>query len=190
MTELSSTGRAPGDLTDVRLIAVKGIAPQIDPTAFIAPGVTLIGDVRIGARSSVFYGTVLRAERSTISIGEDTNIQDNCAMHADPGFPLSIGDRVSVGHMAMVHGCTIADDCLVGMSTTVLNGAVVGSGSLIAAGAVVLEGTEIPAKSLVAGVPGKVRREMTEEGLAQIDRNWRSYRDIVGLHTEHGEILG
>ncbi|WP_084500136.1 gamma carbonic anhydrase family protein [Brevibacterium album] len=179
----------PGRLADVRLIEVDGRAPQIHETAFIAPGATLIGDVRVGARSAVYYGCVLRAERARITIGEDTNVQDNTVMHCDPGFDVTVGDRVSIGHAAMIHGCTIASDCLIGMKATVLNGAVVGSHTLVAASALILEGAEIPERSLAAGVPGKVRRELDEEGIAHIDRNWRSYREIAQIHTERAVIL-
>ncbi|GAA4516090.1 gamma carbonic anhydrase family protein [Brevibacterium yomogidense] len=186
---MSEQSRAPGNLADVRLIEVDGRAPQIHETAFIAPGVTLIGDVTIGARSSVFYGSVLRAERAAITIGEDTNVQDNTVMHCDPGFDVTVGSRVSIGHAAMIHGCTIEDDCLIGMSTTLLNGAVVGSYSLVAAKALILEGASIPAGSLVAGVPGKVRRELDEEGRAHVDGNWRSYREIARIHMEQSRIL-
>lgn len=185
MSEQSS----PGSLSDVRLIEVDGKAPQVHETAFIAPGVTLIGDVTIGARSSIFYGSVLRAERAAIVIGEDTNVQDNTVMHCDPGFDVRVGSRVSIGHAAMIHGCTIEDDCLIGMSTTLLNGAVVGSYSLVAAQALVLEGAAIPSGSLVAGVPGKVRRELDDEGRAHIDHNWRSYREIAQIHAEQSRIL-
>jgi|SRR5690606_10353579 len=181
--------RRPGDLSDVRLIEVDGKAPRIHETAFIAPGVTLIGDVTVGARSSIFYGSVLRAERASITIGEDTNVQDNTVMHCDPGFDVIVGSRVSVGHAALIHGCTVEDDCLIGMSTTLLNGAVIGSYTLVAAGALVLEGAEIPSGSLVAGVPGKVRRELDEDGRAHIDRNWRSYRELAETHTQRSTIL-
>jgi len=186
---MSEQSRRPGSLADVRLIEVDGRRPQIHETAFIAPGVTLIGDVTIGARSSVFYGSVLRAERAAITIDEDTNVQDGTIMHCDPGFDVTVGSRVSIGHAAMIHGCTIADDCLIGMSTTLLNGAVVGSYSLVAAKALVLEGASIPAGSLVAGVPGKVRRELDEDGRAHVDRNWRSYREIAQIHKEQSRIL-
>lgn len=184
-----SEQRSPGNLSDVRLIEVDGKAPQVHETAFVAPGVTLIGDVTIGARSSIFYGSVLRAERAAIVIGEDSNVQDNTVMHCDPGFDVRVGSRVSIGHAAMIHGCTIEDDCLIGMSTTLLNGAVVGAYSLVAAKALVLEGASIPSGSLVAGVPGKVRRELDDEGRAHIDRNWQSYREIAQIHTEKSRIL-
>lgn len=184
-----SEQRRPGDLADVRLIEVDGVSPTIHETAFIAPGVTLIGDVTVGARSSVFYGSVLRAERAKIVIGEDTNIQDNTVMHSDPGKPVVIGDRVSVGHRALVHGCIVGDDVLVGMSATLLNECRIGSGSLVAAGAVVLEGTEVPAGSLVAGVPGKVRRPLTEDDLARVHGNAQAYEEITALHRDRGRLL-
>jgi carbonic anhydrase/acetyltransferase-like protein (isoleucine patch superfamily) len=110
-------------------------------------------------------------------------------MHCDPGFDVSVGSRVSVGHAALIHGCTVEDDCLIGMSTTLLNGAVIGSYTLVAAGALVLEGAQIPSGSLVAGVPGKVRRELDEDGRAHIDRNWRSYRELAETHTQRSTIL-
>ncbi len=125
----------------------------------------------LGESASVFYGAVLRADIDAISIGDRSNVQDNVAMHVDRGVPLTIGSGVSVGHGAVVHGCTIEDDCLIGMGSTVLNGAVIGSGSLVAAGAVVLEGTVVPPGSLVAGVPGKVRRELTEAERHSITEN-------------------
>ncbi|WP_349828674.1 gamma carbonic anhydrase family protein [Brevibacterium litoralis] len=182
-------GRAVGDLRDVRIIAIEGRAPQIDPGAWVAPGVTLIGDVRLHAGSSIWYGCVLRADRGSITIGEGSNVQDNTVMHADPGKPVTLGARVSVGHRALVHGCTVGDDVLVGMSSTLLNNCVIGSDSLVAAGAVVLEGTEVPAGSLVAGVPAKVRRELREEDLARVHGNARNYDLITALHRDEGRIL-
>jgi carbonic anhydrase/acetyltransferase-like protein (isoleucine patch superfamily) len=123
----------------------------------------------------VFFGAVLRADRDAIDLGERSNLQDNVVVHGDPGSPTRIGRGVSVGHGAVLHGCTIEDDCLIGMSATVLNRAVIGAGSLVAAGAVVLEDTVVPPGSLVAGVPAKVRRELTEEEREGIRRNSRTY---------------
>jgi carbonic anhydrase/acetyltransferase-like protein (isoleucine patch superfamily) len=149
--------------------------PAVSSEAWIAPGAILIGDVSIGSASSIWYGAVVRADQEKISIGEQTNIQDGTVMHSDPGLPLVVGDRVSVGHGAILHGCLIGDDVLVGMGATILNGARVGHGSLIAAGALVLEGAEIPPRSLVAGVPGKVRRPTTDDEFASIVTNGRNY---------------
>ena len=151
------------------------MSPEIADGAFVAPNATLIGRVRLASTSSVFFGAVLRADRDAIELGERSNIQDNVSVHGDPGMPVSIGTGVSVGHGAIVHGCTVEDDCLIGMGATVLNGAVIGTGSLVAAGAVVLEGTVVPPRSLVAGVPARVRRELTDEEVAGIRRNADTY---------------
>lgn len=152
------------------------VQPRLHASAWIAPGAVLVGDVRIGAGVSVWYGSVLRGDTDPIVVGEDCNIQDACVLHADPGYPVRLGGRVSLGHGAVVHGATVEDDCLIGMRAVVLNGAVIGSGSLIAAGAVVRPGAEIPPGSLVAGVPAAVRREVTEEERATIAETSESYR--------------
>ncbi|MFQ6326139.1 MULTISPECIES: gamma carbonic anhydrase family protein [unclassified Nocardia] len=142
-------------------IQVGEFAPEVDDSAWIAPNATVIGRVQLAAEVSVWYSAVVRADLEAISIGARTNIQDGCVLHADPGFPLTVGTGVSVGHNAILHGCTIGDDVLVGMGATVLNGAVIGAGCLIAANALIPEGAHIPPGSLVAGVPGKVRRELS-----------------------------
>ncbi|MET8650295.1 gamma carbonic anhydrase family protein [Nocardia aurea] len=144
------------------MIEFGGVAPDIDDSSWIAPTATVIGRVTLGAEVSVWYGAVLRADLEDITIGPATNIQDGCVLHADPGFPLTVGTGVSVGHNAILHGCTVGDNVLVGMGATVLNGAVIGEGSLIAANALIPEGAQIPPGSLVAGVPGKVRRELSD----------------------------
>ncbi len=140
--------------------------PQIDPTAFIAPNTSIVGDVEIGAESSVWFGAVIRADTEAIRIGARTNIQDGCILHADPGYPIHIGNNVTVGHGAIVHSATIEDCCLVGMRATILNGAVVGANSIVGAGAVVTEGMVIPPNSLVVGVPAKVKRQLAWEQAA------------------------
>lgn len=157
--------------------------PAVDESAWLAPNSTLIGAVTIGANSSVFYGSVLRADVDSITIGEGSNIQDNVTVHCDGGKPTSVGDRVSVGHSAVLHGCTVEDDCLIGMSATVLNNAVIGAGSLVAAGAVVLEGTIVPPGSLVAGVPAKVRRELTDDERAGVIGNASHYVELSRQHA-------
>jgi carbonic anhydrase/acetyltransferase-like protein (isoleucine patch superfamily) len=144
------------------------IKPRLDPSVYIAPGVQLIGDVTIGRESSVWFNSVLRADNAQIRIGERTNIQDGCTLHVDPETPLIIGKRVSVGHNAILHGCTIGDGALIGMGAIVLNGAEIGEQSLVAAGSLIPEGKKIPARSLVMGSPGKVVRELTEEDLAKL----------------------
>lgn len=157
------------------LIPFEGAEPQVSEAAWVAGGATLVGRVSIGARSSVWFTTVLRADRDRIVVGEETNLQDGVVVHADPGFPVSVGDRVSVGHGAILHGCTVDDDVLVGMGAVVLNGAHLGEGSLVAAGAVVLEGTRVPPGSMVAGVPAKVRRQLTEEESSAVRSNAAGY---------------
>ena len=157
--------------------------PKIDATAWVAPNATLIGAVSLAAHSSIFYGAVLRADEGAIRIGAGSNIQDNVTMHTDPGLELSVGSRVSVGHGAILHGCAIEDDCLIGMGATVLNGAVVGQGSLVAAGSVVLENTLIPEGSLVTGVPAKALRTLTAEERASLVENARHYAELSQRHA-------
>ena len=161
------------------LLNIEGSGPTIDPTAWVADGVFCIGDVHLGAAANIWFTSVLRADSDSISIGERTNVQDGCVVHADPGFPVRVGSGVSVGHRAILHGCTVEDDCLIGMGAIVLNGAVVGAGSLVAAGAVILEGSTIPPGSLVAGVPGKVRRPTSDEERAAIRKNATDYLTLA-----------
>ncbi|MEV3859972.1 gamma carbonic anhydrase family protein [Streptomyces sp. NPDC050095] len=163
---------------------IGGKEPKIDPEAFVAPMSVAIGDVTLHAGASLWYGAVLRAEFEPIVLGADSNIQDNCTVHVDLGFPVTIGERVSVGHNAVLHGCTIEDDCLIGMGATVLNGAVIGAGSLVAAQALVPQGMVVPPGSLVAGVPAKVRRELTEEERAGVTLNGTVYVDLARTHRE------
>ncbi len=164
------------------IVSFDGHTPAVDDTAFVAPNSTLIGRVTLGADSSVFYGSVLRADTDSISIGVGSNVQDNVSMHTDEGIQLAVGSGVSIGHGAVVHGCVIEDDCLIGMSATILNRAVIGAGSLVAAGAVVLEDTVIPPGSLVAGVPAKVRRQLTEDEIAGVRYNATHYVDLAKAH--------
>ena len=168
-------------------VTFNGVGPSVDAAAWIAPTATLIGAVTISAGASVFYGAVVRADTASIHIGAGSNLQDGVIVHADADFPATVGAGVSVGHRAVLHGCTVQDDCLVGMGAMVLNGAVVGAGSMIAAGAVVLEGTQVPPGSLVAGVPGKVRRELTDDERASIVRNSAQYVALAQVHADiHG----
>jgi carbonic anhydrase/acetyltransferase-like protein (isoleucine patch superfamily) len=155
--------------------AVHG-TPNVPASAFLAQGARVIGNVVLGEDVGVWFNAVLRGDSDAIVIGEGSNIQDNVSGHGDPGSPLLVGRNVSVGHNAVIHGCTIEDDCLIGMGAIVMNGAVVGAGSLIATGALVLEGQQIPPGSLVAGVPAKVRRPLTDDEKADIVRNAENYR--------------
>ncbi len=157
--------------------------PDISPTAWVAGSATVIGSVRLGEQVGVFYGAVLRADMETITIGDRTNLQDGVALHVDPDYPLTLGRGVSVGHNAVLHGCTIEDDVLVGMGATVLNGARIGAGSLIAANALVPEGAQIPPGSLVAGVPGKVRRELSAQEQEGLTLNADVYVDLTAQHA-------
>ncbi|HEX5566603.1 MAG TPA: gamma carbonic anhydrase family protein [Streptomyces sp.] len=163
---------------------VGGREPVVDPEAYTAPTAVVVGEVSLGAGASVWYNAVLRGDCDAISIGAGSNVQDNCTVHADPGFPVAVGERVSVGHNAVLHGCTVEDDVLVGMGATVLNGARVGAGSLVAAHALVPQGMEIPPGSLVAGVPARVRRELTAEEREGIRLNARTYRELSRTHRE------
>jgi carbonic anhydrase/acetyltransferase-like protein (isoleucine patch superfamily) len=152
-----------------------GRTPEVHETAWIAENASLIGKVRVHANASVWFGAVLRGDIDEIELGPGSNLQDNVVVHTEQGFPAIVGSRVSVGHGAVVHGCTIEDGCLIGMNATVLTGAVVGRDSLVAAGSVVLEGAVIPPRSLVAGVPGKVRRELTNEEIERMHGNSSRY---------------
>ncbi|MCA9192522.1 MAG: gamma carbonic anhydrase family protein [Planctomycetales bacterium] len=147
----------------------------ISADAWLAPTAFVLGKVHIGSRSSVWFGTVIRGDIETIHIGDDTNIQDLCCLHADPGMPCSIGNRVTVGHGAIVHGATVQDDCLVGIRAVILNGAVIGAGSIVGAGALVAEGKMIPPRSLVVGTPARILREVTDEDFERIRRGTEHY---------------
>lgn len=164
------------------IVTIDSHSPAVAKSAWVAPNATLVGRVKLGERVSVFYGAVLRADADNISIGADSNLQDNVTVHCDAGKPTSVGERVSVGHGAILHGCTVENDCLIGMGATVLNEAVIGAGSLVAAGSVVLEGTVVPPGSLVAGVPAKVRRELTNEEKAGIRSNADHYLTVSAAH--------
>lgn len=166
------------------VIDFAGSTPDIHPSAFVAPTASIIGDAHLAEHSSAFYGVSVRADTATISVGAGSNLQDNVVLHADEGFPCTVGAGVSVGHNAVVHGCTVGDNVLVGMSATIMNGAVIGSESLVAAGAVVLEGTEVPPRSLVAGVPAKVRRELTDDEVKGLYRNASHYVELARAHRQ------
>src|SRR5215218_7321714 len=158
--------------------------PQVAPTAWIAPGACVIGDVHLGEESSVWYGAVLRGDTEPIRIGAMTNVQDGCVLHADPGYPAVVGDGCVLGHNAVVHGCQIGDDCLVGMGCTILNGAKIGAGSIVAAGAVVPEGREFLPHSLIVGLPAKRVGDVSEELAAEIARGATEYVERAAAHRE------
>ncbi len=157
---------------------------RIDPSAFVALGAVVVGDVELGARSSVWFNTVVRGDSAPVTVGEETNLQDLCVIHEDEGLPAVIGARVTVGHRAILHGCVIEDDCLVGMGAIVLSGARIGGGSLIGAGALVREGMVVPPGSLVIGMPARVvgavgprHREAIRNGAEHYVALAQSYRE-------------
>jgi carbonic anhydrase/acetyltransferase-like protein (isoleucine patch superfamily) len=163
---------------------IGGKDPKVDPEAFVAPTSSVVGDVTLHAGASVWYGAVLRGDVERITVGASSNVQDNCTLHADPGFPVTVGERVSIGHNAVVHGATVEDDCLIGMGATVLNGAVIGAGSLVAAQALVPQGMRVPPGVLVAGVPAKVRRELSQEEREGITLNGTMYSELARAHRD------
>lgn len=168
---------------DASVLSLPGKTPRLHASAFVASGARIIGDVTLGEGASVWYNAVVRGDSAAITLGEGSNLQDNVSVHVDSGHPVVIGSDVSVGHNAVVHGCAIGDGSLVGMGSVILSGARIGRGCLIAGGAVVLEGTVVPDGSLVAGVPAKVRRELTDEEKAGLLRNAQIYRAHSANHA-------
>ena len=163
----------------------RGALPQIAASAYIDPSAQVIGNVTIEERASVWPNVTIRGDVNTITIGEETNIQDNSTLHCDAGlFPLIIGNRVTVGHQAMLHGCTIEDECLIGIAAVVLNGARIGKGSVIAAGALVPEGSVIPPHSMAMGVPAKVKRHLNPEEVQRFRLNTRHYVELARIYRE------
>src|SRR5215207_9665701 len=153
------------------------------PEYWIAPTAVLIGQVRLKRDASIWFGAVLRADDELIEIGERSNVQDNCVFHVDPGYPLTVGDDCTIGHQAMVHGCTIGSNTLIGMCVTVLNGARIGRNCLIGAGALITENKVIPDNSVVMGAPGRVVREIDEAGV-------RSLRQAAALYVARWRRYG
>ena len=158
------------------IYALGQISPVIDPTAWVAPDANIIGRIVLEADSSVWFGATLRGDNDPIIVGRGSNVQENCVLHTDIGFPLAIGADCTIGHKAMLHGCTIGDGSLIGMGAIVLNGAKIGRGCLIGAGALITEGKEIPDFSLVMGSPGKVVRTLDAEAQARLLRSAEGYR--------------
>ncbi len=151
------------------IMPFQGKTPKLHPSAFVAPGAHVIGDVTVGARSSIWFTAVLRADINKIRVGDNTNIQDGCVLHVDHDAPCTLKNGIVMGHQSTAHGCTIEDGVLIGIGARILSGATIGAYSLIGAGAVVLEGTVIPPCSLVVGVPGKVVRLLTyKEGAMHV----------------------
>ena len=152
-----------------------GVVPQVDASAWVADSAQVIGDVRLAASSSVWFGAILRGDNDPINVGEGSNIQDGSVLHTDKGKPLDIGRHVTIGHNVILHGCTIGDESLIGMGAIVLNGAKIGKHCLVGAGALVTENKEFPDGSLIVGNPAKVVRTLTEEQIAGLKRSAEGY---------------
>jgi len=168
------------------IVEFDGRLPRIDPTAWVAPNATLIGDVTIGPKASVWYGAVLRGDMDRIVLGAGSNLQDNVVVHTDWGVPTMIGENVGVGHLAIVHGAIVGDGCLVGMGAKLLNHSVLGPGAFLAAGAVLLEGAEIPAGHVAMGVPAKDRGEMQPELAERVRSNAFGYQELSARYRDAG----
>ena len=166
------------------LYSIDGVGPTIGDGAWAAPSADLIGDVRLGARASVWFGAVIRADNTPIEIGAQSNIQDGAIGHSDPGFPLTIGAAVTVGHQAILHGCTIGAGALIGMGSKILNGASIGASCLVGAGALVTEGKEFPAGMLIVGSPARVVRPLTEQELDGLKLSAAHYAEKAGHYAE------
>ncbi|WP_298992707.1 gamma carbonic anhydrase family protein [uncultured Pseudokineococcus sp.] len=176
-------------MTAPLLLGLEGVAPVVEPGAWVAPGAVLVGDVHVAAGASVWYGCVLRADGAAIRVGARSNLQDGCVVHADEHGGVDVGEDVTVGHRAVLHGCTVGDGALVGMASVVLTGAVVGPEALVAAGAVVREGAAVPRRALVAGVPGRVLRELDEEELARVRAGAGGYVRLAERHRA-ADVVG
>ena len=153
------------------------VAPQVADVAWVAPGCHVIGNVVLAAKTSIWFGSTLRGDNEVIDVGAGTNIQENCVLHTDIGYPLTIGAGCTIGHKAMLHGCTIGENSLIGMGATVLNGAVIGKNCLIGAGALVTEGKVIPDGTLVVGAPGKVVRELDDAAIEGLRTSAKHYQE-------------
>ncbi len=172
------------------LYAIDELAPALGPGAWAAPSADLIGDVRLGPRASVWFGAVIRADNTRILIGEESNIQDGAVGHSDPGAPLTIGPRVTVGHQAILHGCTIGEGALVGLGARVLNGAVIGDRCLVGAGALVTEGKRFEAGLLIVGAPARVLRPLSEQELAMLELSAAHYANKAAHYAQTLKLHG
>ncbi len=167
-------------MTTYRLIST---APRVAPDAWVAPGAHVVGDVEVGPQCGVWFGAVVRGDNAAIRLGARTNVQEGAVLHGDPGFPLTVGDDVTVGHQAMLHGCTVGAGTLVGIQAVVLNGAVIGRESLVAAGALVTEGKSFPNRSLILGLPAKAVRTLSDEEVRALYRSAEVYAGKAGVYA-------
>ncbi|NKJ50687.1 gamma carbonic anhydrase family protein [Burkholderia sp. SG-MS1] len=156
---------------------IRSRQPIVHPSAYVSEHAVIIGDVELEEGVSVWPGAVIRGDNEKIVIRRDVNVQDGAIIHADPGFPVTIGQGVSIGHQAMLHGCTIGENCLIGIQAVILNGARVGRNCLVGAGALLSEGKSFPERSLIIGTPARVSRELTDDVIAQLSANARDYRE-------------
>ena len=165
------------------LYEIDGVAPQLAEGAWAAPSADLIGDVRLGARASVWFGAVIRADNTPIILGEETNFQDGAIGHSDPGSPLAIGARVTIGHQAILHGCTVSDDCLIGMGARILNGAFLGPECLVGANALITEGKRFEEGGLIVGAPARLIRPLTDQEKAALRLSAAHYAEKAARYA-------
>jgi carbonic anhydrase/acetyltransferase-like protein (isoleucine patch superfamily) len=171
------------------LYSIDDLAPQLEEGAFAAPSADLVGKVRLGKRASVWFGAVIRADNTPIILGEETNFQDGAIGHSDPGAPLTIGARVTIGHQAILHGCTVSDDCLVGMGARILNGAFLGPFCLIGAGALITEGKRFEEGGLIVGSPARLVRPLTDQEKAGLRLSAAHYAENAARYAESLQLL-
>lgn len=169
---------------------LSGKTPQIPASAYVAAQATLIGQVSLGDRASVWFGAVVRGDNEPVHIGAASNVQEGAVLHADPGYPLNIGDRVTVGHQAMLHGCTIGEGSLIGIQAVVLNGAVIGKHCLVGAGALVTERKTFPDRSLIVGSPAVVKRELSDAEVANLEASAAGYAARAATFQTELERVG
>jgi carbonic anhydrase/acetyltransferase-like protein (isoleucine patch superfamily) len=172
------------------LYRLGNMVPDIGDGAWVAPSADLVGDVRLGARASVWFGAVLRGDNTALILGEETNFQDGAIGHSDAGFPLTIGARATVGHQAILHGCTVADDCLIGMGARILNGAVIEAECIVGAGALVTEGKRFERGSLIVGAPARVVRQVTDEERRMLRESAAHYAEKAQRYAAALKRLG
>ena len=172
------------------LYEIDGIAPTLAEGAWVAPSADLIGDVRLGARASIWFGAVIRADNTPIILGAESNFQDGSIGHSDPGAPLTIGARVTVGHQAILHGCTVEDEALIGMGARILNGAVIGAQCIVGAGALVTEGKQFEPRSLIVGSPARAVRQISPEQIELLRLSAAHYAEKAGRYAEGLRRIG
>ncbi|HTK57706.1 MAG TPA: gamma carbonic anhydrase family protein [Sphingomicrobium sp.] len=172
------------------LYSIDDVAPSVNPTAWVAPSADLIGDVRLGNRCSVWFGAIIRADNTPIILGDETNFQDGAIGHSDPGAPLTLGARVTVGHQAILHGCTIADEALIGMGARILNGAVIGRQCIVGAGALVTEGKQFEPRSLIVGSPARAVRRISDDQVAMLKLSAIHYAEKAARYAAGLKLHG